>query len=1075
MKVSALAILLISANLLDAHPSMGQDFEKKISINLQNKTIAQALQQLTEKTGVEISYRSQDLAAHTIVTHTEVRDKNIIQALEYLLGDRKYNIVRLQEHILIKKNLQYQMDQWSGTIVDERGHPMVGVSVHLKGLPGAVVTDAYGHFVIKGQDKATTLVISYVGYQTREIALSELDGKQPVKMQPDLGMLDEVAVIGYGTTTKRANTSSISSITAKDISQQPISNPMLALQGRIPGMEINTTNGLTGSNLSVRIRGISSAESLNEPLYVIDGVPYFSAPMNDLNGAAGKLSPMAGINPNDIERIDILKDADATSIYGSRAANGVVLITTKKGKAGKLKTDFDVYTGSGKVPNKVDMLNVDQYLELRKQTLAFDGVTADPEKHPDILTWDRANVTDWQKTLIGNSAKMTEAKVTLSAGDEHTTFLMSGTYRKETSPLIGDGDYKKGAARMAIDHTTDNRKFKISGTIGYNNDNNSTMITDLTQYYNLAPHMPVYNPDGSYYWYGNVQNPFALKDRTYEAKTKTLLSSANLRYTPIAHLNIGANIGYTDTRMDIVQTLPDKTFNPLSSPGSYSTFNNSTNTTYIIEPQADYTLHFKNSKSKLNILAGGTWQESRREATVQEASGFTSDSQLENIKAASKVLVKNYTYTQYRYQAVFGRATYNIQDRYIVNGTVRRDGSSRFGPNKRFGTFASLGAAWVFSEEAFIKDLVPALSFGKLRGSYGSTGNDQIGDYSFLDSWAYTSFGYDGITGITPARVYNPDYSWERNRKSEIALELGFLSNRIVFNTNYYHNQSDNQLLQYVLSAQTGFDGYLTNLPALIVNKGLELELSTVNYRKEKFSWNSSLNMTIPSNKLKEYPNLIGSSNESRFMIGQPLSLTKGYRFLSVDPQTGLPIFEDRNGDGIITAGIDDQFALGSDIPTFYGGFNNSLTYKNLSVDVLLQFVKQTGPSLNYGYSAINSLGMMSNMDLIALDRWQQAGDITTVPKPSATPTTDAYKQYNNQYRLSSAYWDDASFIRLKNLSVRYDLTAALSKWNLQRASVYLMGNNLLTWTKYKGFDPETKGRAVPPMRVYTIGLQIGL
>jgi len=1083
MKTAAMTLFIAFATILQAKVAHGQRaMNKLLSLEVKGASLKEVLKDISSKTGVQFTYKTSDIAPFTNLNY-QIRSMPLDAALKEILADKQLQAEQVGSNIVIKKKQvtgsQHDKIPQEGfiskVVVDEKGNPLPGVNVHFKGLAGSVSANEAGRFSLQPVPNASTIIFTYLGFKTLELNLDQVLQLEEIVLASDLGLLDEVTVIGYGTTTKRLSTGATAGISSADIAAQPINNPLSALQGRVAGLEVSSTNGLTASGFTVRIRGVNSVGSANDPLYIIDGVPFFSEPLNQgaINAANGLQSPLASINPADIERIDVLKDADATSIYGSRGANGVILITTKKGKAGKTQTTFDFYTGVGKASNKVDMLTTPQYLTLRREAFANDGMEPGAGTTPDISEWDQQATTNWQDLLMGRTAKTSEAKMSINGGNENTTFLMSGTYRHESSVLPGDNSYNKGSTRLSLDHTSSDRKFNASGSISYTGDVNNMIATDLTQYYNLPPNMPIYNEDGSYFWYGNIQNPIAYLDRSSENKTKNLIANGTLRYTPLQNLNVKANFGYTDTRLSQVQVLPASSFNPVNATNAFALYNNTTANSYVIEPQVDYTI--TQGKGQLQLLAGGTWQQSIRELTFLQGDDYATDAQLSNIQAAASLTTRNYVYRKYKYQAVFARANYSWNNKYVLNATFRRDGSSRFGPNKRFGNFGAVGAAWVFSEESYVKDHLPALSFGKLRGSYGTTGNDQIGDYQYLDSWDYVNYPYGGITGLRPARVYNPDYSWESNKKLEFGLELGFFGDRISLTTDFYRNRSGNQLLDFVLSPQAGFEGYITNLPALVQNKGWEFQLNTVNIHQERFNWTSSLNLTLPSNKLLEYPGLIGSAAESIYAVGYPLSVTKGYRFTSVDPNSGLAQYADLNGDGAITAGVDDQYVLGSDIPKFYGGFQNSLRYRNWELDVLLQFVKQEGPLLNFGYSASQSMGIMANFDTSVLERWQQAGQQTELPRASATASNEAYTDYNARYRLSSALWGDASFVRLKNVALRYNLTQALQRLKLQNAVIYLQGNNLFTITGYKGFDPETQGMAMPPLRLYTIGLQITL
>jgi hypothetical protein len=426
-------------------------------------------------------------------------------------------------------------------------------------------------------------------------------------------------------------------------------------------------------------------------------------------------------------------------------------------------------------------------------------------------------------------------------------------------------------------------------------------------------------------------------------------------------------------------------------------------------------------------------------------------------------------YALYKYTAVYGRANYTLDDTYILNATFRRDGSTRFGPGRRFGNFGSIGAAWIFTNESFMPK-GDVLSFGKLRGSYGTSGNDNVGNYQYLASWSPTSFPYDGVSGLTPSRIPNPDYNWEVSKKLDIGLDLGFFHDKVLLNAGYYRNISDNQLVDYALTPQTGMSSITANFPAKVLNNGWEFELNTTNISGKHFTWKSSLNLTIARNKLLEFPGIESSSYSTTYIVGQSLNIVQGFQFTGVDPATGVPKFFDKSKDGSISD-YDDYVVLGKTDPSYYGGFQNNFTYKQFQLDFLFQFVKQEGPTVNYGYLS-DSYGAFGNKDLSAQNRWRKSGDITDVPRASLTAGNAAYNAYRNNYRFSSAVWGNASYIRLKNISLRYDLSAAVEKWKIKGASIFVQAQNLITITNYKGFDPETQGVVLPPLKTLTAGLQ---
>jgi len=996
----------------------------------------------------------------------------------------RYQIVKNTIVLQGKANDRPQQATISGRISNAAGIALEGVSIRVKNKVASTVTDASGRFSLDGLRQDDILLLSYVGYRSKEVKVVG-KGTLEISLDVDPGNLDEVVVIGYGTSSIRKNTGSVSSVTGREIETQPVLDPLAALQGRVAGLNIASNSGLPGSSFQVQLRGVNSLSNGSSPLYIIDGIPFSDESMNQFTSANGNQSPLSLINPRDIERIDVLKDADATAIYGSRGGNGVILITTKKGNKSGLKIDFNANIGSGKAIRNLKMLNTAQYLEIRKEGFKNDNWTATADNAPDLLTWDQTAYSDWQKEFYGASAPFSTYQLSFSGGNEYTQYLVSTNFNRQGDPLPGNQNYQRGGALLNLSTQSKDQRFKLNSSFNLNLDRNNTVPTDIAQFYNLAPNYPLYDEKGDYYWFQqSLQNPAAYMERSSVSKSKSLLANLSAEYAILPDLVAKISVGYNLKSMDQTRLLPNAGFNPLTSAGSMASYGNSDYQSYIVEPQLNYSKTF--GKHDFRFLLGGTWQQRISEGKYLDGSSYPSDSQLGNLAAAGVIAIRNNQYADYRYQSAFGRINYAYADRYLVNVSYRRDGSSRFGPNNKYGNFGSIGAAWVFSSEEFLQDQ-SILSFGKLRASWGVTGNDQIGDYQYLDTWG-TSFAYQGITGLYPTRVFNPNFGWEEIKKKELGVDLGFFRDRIFLTANYYNNRSDNQLINIVLAPQTGYNSYFGNTPALIENKGWEIELSSLNIQKEKFSWKTNFNITFPSNTLLEYPGLANSSDARRYVVGESTRIVRGFEFTGVDRQTGIAQFRDVDGDGKISD-FNDYVTLGSLLPKYYGGIGNNLSYGNLSLGFLFQFVKQEGPSIGYGPQA-TTIGGLANLDELVLDRWQQPGDVTDVPRATANSANDANVAYRNYYRYSSAVWDDASFIRLKNVSLSYDISKWTQKINISRALVQFNAQNLLTWTSFRGMDPEMPGfdrtylsdvnpfgsvrnSATPSMRTYTFAVQL--
>jgi TonB-linked SusC/RagA family outer membrane protein len=550
-----------------------------------------------------------------------------------------------------------------------------------------------------------------------------------------------------------------------------------------------------------------------------------------------------------------------------------------------------------------------------------------------------------------------------------------------------------------------------------------------------------------------------------------LVGNANFSYEFFTGFQLKANLGYNNTQMKQTVIYPISSQNPAFLPHGGTTVSDNSVNTWILEPQAEYQRNI--SKGKLDILLGITYQETINQTQAINASGYTSDALLENLQAAPNTSILNSNYIQYRYNGGFARINYNWEDKYLINITGRRDGSSRFGPGNQFGNFGAIGIGWIFSKEAFLLNNSTFLSFGKLRISDGTTGSDQIGDYEYFDTYSTTPYPYNGTSGLTLTRLVNPNYSWEKTRKFESALDLGFFKDRILISTTYYNNSSSNQLVGYPLPVITGQSSVQANLPATVQNTGWEFTLNSINIKSNQISWTTSINLTIPRNKLVSYPNLAGSSYSTTYVVGQPLQIRLGYEFKGVDPASGFYQFLGKDGKLTSNPVYPDDLTLPVKIGIdFFGGLDNVIKYKGFELDFFFQFVKQTG--INY-LGAFSFPGSMSNQPTNVLNHWQKPGDI------SNTQQYIFYGQGASSYSSASYYSNapiaDASFIRLKNLSLAYQLPSnLLNKIRVTNIRIFIQGQNLLTFTRYQGMDPEYQSfQYLPPLKVLTAGLQITL
>ncbi|WP_264564687.1 SusC/RagA family TonB-linked outer membrane protein [Flavobacterium sp. N3904] len=961
-------------------------------------------------------------------------------------------------------------------IVTDGNNPLAGVSISIQGKSGtAAVSDYSGHYSLAAMPDAI-LVFTYLGFRTQTVYVQ---GRSTINisLQENTTKLQEVKInAGYYSVKNSERTGSISKISAKDIEKQPVINVLATMQGRMAGVNVIQNSGVPGSGFEIQIRGLNSLRAdANQPLYIIDGVPYASDAIGSFYTSSTtprQTSPLNSINPGDIESIEVLKDADATAIYGSRGANGVVLLTTKKGKEGTTRFIANVSSGFGQVSRFVDLMHTSEYLQMRREAYANDGITDYPADAYDVNgSWDPNRDTDWQKELIGGTSRYTAVQASVSGGSAQTQFLLSGNYNKETTVYPGDYQYVRGNMHVNLNHAAENKKFQINFTGGYTVQDNFLPPIDFTkEALLLSPNAPaLYDAAENVNWeYNTFNNPLGNLAGKFNSITHDLIANAVLSYALTEGLAVKSNFGYTDLRHTEINSQPSTIYNPAYGYGSEASlvFENNTNRqSWIVEPQLSWNR--KVGDCKIEALAGGTFLEQSSDQLVTMGSGFASNSQMDNPGSAASYTVLSSNPTVYKYQAFFGRLNFNWLERYIVNVTGRRDGSSRFGPGKQYATFGAVGAAWLFGNESFVKNTIGFLSFGKLRASYGTTGNDQIGDYQYLDTYSSSGEVYQGVSGLSPSRLFNPDFAWETNAKLEFALETGFLNDRIFTTVGWYRNRSSNQLVGTPLPATTGFTSIQSNLDATVQNTGVEITVRTVNISNATFKWISNLNFTQSKNVLLSFPNLEGSPYRNQYVIGQPLNITKVYHQLGVDANTGVYQFEDVNGDKVITA-ADDRRTLKDLNPQFFGGLENELHYGPVTLDFLFQFVKQQNfnPTFMFGMP-----GTMTNQPSAVTEHWQEAGDVGPYQVYSSG-ITPAIQRANTRYAQSDAGISDASYIRLKNISLSYDVP---EKWSgKMRFRFSLQGQNLMTFTKYKGADPEFRTAGyLPPLRMYTSSLQV--
>jgi TonB-dependent starch-binding outer membrane protein SusC len=1090
MKVTT--ILLLAA-CLQVHAAA---WSQTVSFTGKDVPLEQVFASVKKQTGFGFFYKAEILQNTRKVT-LDVKNVSLEEFLDICLQNEPLSYKVVGQTVFITKKEEAHSaselaggpgSELKGRITNTHGEPLVNANVIVKRTGRGAVTNSNGEFTLRSVGPQDIVTVSFVGYKTQSLALK---GRSTLSLilDPATNDLDKVVVQAYGTTSQRLATGNIGVVRAEDIAKQPVMNVLQAIQGQVPGVVVTNTSGYASGAIKVEIRGRNTINDVpSDPLYIIDGVPltiidlqnrdaYITGSQgfiqSSISSPANGQSPFFSVNPSDIESIEVLKDADATAIYGSRGANGVILITTKKGKAGKTHADLNVYTGYSQTPRQYKMLNTRQYIGMRKEALKNDGFPVNSNYAPDLINWDTTRYTNWEKYLWGNIGKTTDIETSLSGGDPTTTFRIGAGYHHQTEILSYSGANQRGSVSFNINHKSANQRLNIilSGNYSIASINTIYLPGSITT---PPDSPPIYDGKGNLNYLGWVpltQNfPAAALLQPYNSSTRFLNSNLVLSYELLKGLIFRTNLGYNDLQGSQKYVHPIASLNPLSNVAAISNLGYTFNHNLIAEPQLEYNSFI--GKGKLNLLLGASEQSATTSSVLLYGAGYTTDALISSISAAPSRQASNFS-GSYKYEAIFGRVNYNWENKYILNLNARRDGSSRFGPGRQFGNFGSLGAAWIFSEEKIIKKDIPFLSFGKLRTSYGTTGGDQIGNYLYISQWAYGLDTYNGNLPLYPQGPTDSLLHWQVNKKLEASVNLGFLKDRITVEASWYRDRCNNQLVEFPTPVITGFSNVTTNSPANVQNAGWEFLITAKIVDDQDFKWAFKYNMGINRNKLLSYPNFSQSPFADTYVIGKSLYIAKKLHVTGVDPQTGLYTFEDKNKDGRITIDLtgkttDDRYLV--DLSSkFNGGVTNNFSYKNWQLSIFFIFNKQLG--LNALSSTANFPGDMTNQPVNVLGRWQKPGDITNIARFTTNPASDSSFSLFKQY--SDGIYSNASFIRLQNLSLSYTLSQKATR-NLKISNLrfFIQGENLFIISKYPGLDPEVQSFATPPLaRIVTTGI----
>jgi TonB-dependent starch-binding outer membrane protein SusC len=986
------------------------------------------------------------------------------------------------------------------------GAGLPGVSVQLKGTTRGATTDAEGKYQIN-VPATGRLVYSYIGYTSQDIAINKraiID----ITLQNSAQDLGEVVVTGYGASvSKKEITGATANIKGSIIENQPSQSFDRAMQGRVSGVQVTSNNGTPGGAVQVRIRGVGSISAGNEPLYVVDGVQ-----LNNRNDGGGNVSnnPLSFLNPNDIESIDILKDAATAAIYGAQAANGVVLVTTKKGKAGaKTRINANYYQGIVEPLKQLDVLNTQEWIQARIEALR----TARP-----TLTAPDANTL--ALSLIGLSRDLSESAiaalptynwqeeayrpggirnvdVSAQGGNDKTTFYISGSYNQQDA-ILRNVDFQRFASKLNLSHKI-NQKLSFEASLTGSNIRQrgpyggaeGSLAFGAPQYSAplILPLNPIYNPDGSFYGLpaSGIMMPGDLSQNVIansnliksETSINQLVGSLGLNYAINKDLVVRV-LGGLDYRSVNSSFFGDPRLSDyFSIRGTLNQFvNNNTNKT--INGTVNYNKTF--GKHTVSALVGAEYRQEVNEGTSLNAQGFPTP-ELNTANAAAEPTSVGGFWSGFSRAGLFTNLKYEFDKRYIVSAILRYDGSSRFGVNNRWGYFPSISAKWNIAEEAFLRGNTFVSDLG-LRISAGTTGNDQVGNFAARQLYGLASV-YQGNSGIRLTQLGNPILRWERNLTYNIGLDYGFFGGRVKGSLEAFERISQDLLLNRSIPQTNGISVITENIGEMR-NRGIEFDITTTNVNTGGFRWETNFNITFLENRVTQlFDGADVLPGNLSVRVGFPIFTNVGVPYAGVNPANGRPMWYDPNGNITYLVRTADQRPLGhSGISKQFGGFTNTLSYKGFELSGLFQYdLGRTIQNLQEFRLADNAGVLRNGLAYYFDNRWTTPGQITSVPRPAENRTEISGRV--SSYQSGTRFFQDASYIRLKQVTLSYNLPASVvNRLKVSSIKLYGQGINVLTWTKWTGFDPEfalaidgtlDNQGIIPQSRSYTFGIQVGL
>lgn len=967
----------------------------------------------------------------------------------------------------------------SGTVTSaETGESLPGVSVAYQGTGIATSTGEDGRYSLQVPDQEGILVFTYVGFKTIEESIRDRP-EVNIVMEADVSALEEVVVVGYGTQQRRDLTGSISSVSAADIQNQPLVSIDQLLQGKAPGIQISNASGAPGGRVNIRIRGGSSVNAGNEPLFVIDGVPVYSSNKDPGGTSYGTFTPtnaLASLNPNDIESVEILKDASATAIYGSRGANGVILITTKRGRGEQISVNYDGYYGVQSLVRKVDLMNGQEHAAFLNDW-ATEGGLPRPFEDPAAI----GEGTDWQDELF-RTAPVQNHQVSLSSGRGNTRYFISGNYYNQEGIALNSG-LERFSFRVNTDSKISDR-LRFSQSLIYNRTLNQSVPSSSAGSGNIrsvadkifatSPTIPVFDENGEYVtdWYGagKAENPVAALQTVRNQLTgDQLLGNLSLEYDLPGGLTLKTLLGVNLMNRSNEEYYPRETTYIGGILGGLGMVANRRITNILNENTLRYTKTF-NQVHDLEVLGGFTWQTERNKHASTQPSGFPHDRfGVDNIAGASGVPEVGSSVNEWNLASLLGRINYQYHEKYLITATFRADGSSKFGQGNKWGYFPSVALGWRLSEEPFVKNL-QVFDDLKVRASYGLTGNQEIGNYQSLARVVTSDiYIFDGelVSGASQTSLANTGLRWEKASQWDIGLDMSLFRNRIRLVFDYYEKNTNDLLFTINLPAYSGYSSALYNTGEL-ENKGFEIGMDG-DILQGPFGWNLQANYSRNRSQMAS----LGRSASTSLFVGHPPNVARGYVYdgvfhnqaeidaqsVQVGVQPGDARYRDVNGDGQLDA--DDRVILGDPLPESILGITNHFSYQGFTLSVFLQ--GEIGMDEMNSISSFDPASGGSNKIRTLLHRWTSDHPSSDIPRANVGNWLS-----NSTYSLT-----DLSYVKIRNIQLGYDFPANTIP-GFRRAHIYLSGQNLFTFTDYPGFDPDG-GRHYPTARTIILGVNIGL